>query len=284
MDRIDRAISIFQNECIGAFYEQTLAEGAALWALSFAGKISEIRHRIPTYFAEGQKRNDIHRLVHVANLVLLPLADDDPQLAERELDRRLKLISEETVGLPHLLAYYGQMQIHLYRGDGAAALADDQRRFPAIAPTVNYFQTARLLRRYALGCAHIVCTTQQPQLSKHLRMAERCVREIERERAPLGNLFALLLRTGIASLEHKQAKSIASKRSLIIANLQRACEQFESLNMPIYAAAAKWRLGEFVENSRGADWMKSACDWMTSQRIISPQRMTALFIPGDFTG
>ena len=115
-------------------------------------------------------------------------------------------------------------------------------------------------------------------------MAERCVREIERERAPLGNLFALLLRTGIASLEHKQAKSVASKRSLIIANLQRACEQFEALNMPIYVAAAKWRLGEFVENSRGADWMKLACDWMTSQRIISPQRMTALFIPGDFTG
>jgi hypothetical protein len=96
--------------------------------------------------------------------------------------------------------------------------------------------------------------------------------------------FALLLRTGIASLEHKQAKSVESKRNLIMANLQRASEQFETLNMPIYAAAAKWRLGEFVGNSRGADWMKSACDWMSSQRIVSPERMTALFIPGDFTG
>ena len=114
-------------------------------------------------------------------------------------------------------------------------------------------------------------------------MAERCVIEIEREHVRWGDLLTSLLRAGIASIEAKNETSVEAKRGLIIANLQRASDQFEALHMPIYAAAAKWRLGEFEGNLRGADWRKLACDWMASQRIDSPERMAALFIPGDFT-
>ncbi len=123
----------------GSFYEQTVAEERP-FGLPISLEISlSLETHASIFLLRAKKRNDTHRLCHVANLVLLPLADDQPDHAEKELSRLTPMLSNQTVGFHHFLAFLGQKQIHLYRGNASAALEFDKVVIPTYASKFNQF-------------------------------------------------------------------------------------------------------------------------------------------------
>ena len=275
---IDKAVYRFQTDCVGAFYEQTLAEGTALWIANFCGYITELRRRGPVYYSEGKKREDAHRLSHIANMVLLPLADDQPDRAEAEVHLRSKALSKVIIGFHQFLAFYAQLQIHLYRSDAVAALEHDQRNFPLIASTVKHFQLARVLCNYGRCCAHLVAASSGERLHYHIGKCKLNLKKIERENTTIGRHLSHLLRAGLLSFSNPFTDLV---RDEVSNNLRIAISGFQAQQMPIFTHCAARRLGQLLKNDEGQQWVSSAENWMDQQGIKNKDRITSLFVPGD---
>jgi hypothetical protein len=65
------------------------------------------------------------------------------------------------------------------------------------------------------------------------------------------------------------------------AGLAEAAVALDALDMALYAAAARRRLGRLRGGDEGRALVTGADAWMASQRIANPARMTALLVPGS---
>jgi hypothetical protein len=59
-----------------------------------------------------------------------------------------------------------------------------------------------------------------------------------------------------------------------------AAEQLDAIEMRLYAAAARRRLGQLLGGDQGRGLIVQADVWMTGQGIKNPARMTAMLVPG----
>jgi plasmid stability protein len=89
---------------------------------------------------------------------------------------------------------------------------------------------------------------------------------------PWGQPFAAAIRATVA---HRRGQ-----RDEANALLTAASERFERGNMMLYANAARRRLGEILADDRGRQLIANSDEWMTMQRIKSPERMTRMLLPG----
>ena len=62
--------------------------------------------------------------------------------------------------------------------------------------------------------------------------------------------------------------------------LQRAVDGFDGADMPLYAAAARRRLGAIVQGDRGRELLREAEVWSADQEVKNPALMTRMLAPG----
>ena len=58
------------------------------------------------------------------------------------------------------------------------------------------------------------------------------------------------------------------------AGFSEAASGFDAVDMAMHAAAARLRLGELIGGDEGDDLVRAAREWMASQEIANPERMT----------
>ena len=105
-----------------------------------------------------------------------------------------------------------------------------------------------------------------------LRMAERDGRRVQREKQDWTQALASLIFAAVASARGQDQKAVDC--------LERSVVEFDRVDMVLYAAAARRRLGQQLGGNRGRDLIKTTDDWMTGQNILNPIRMTAALAPG----
>ena len=66
--------------------------------------------------------------------------------------------------------------------------------------------------------------------------------------------------------------------------LRDAAVEFDALDMGLFAAAARRRMGELRGGEQGAAIVAAADAWMAGRRIADPARIAALHVPGAFGG
>jgi hypothetical protein len=98
------------------------------------------------------------------------------------------------------------------------------------------------------------------------------VKRIEREKMRWGSGLALLLRAGIAA--HQGDAGNATQY------LSEAMTCLEAVDMRLFAAAARRRLGQLIGGDQGKALVAEADRWMAAQGIRNPARMTAVYAPG----
>jgi len=70
------------------------------------------------------------------------------------------------------------------------------------------------------------------------------------------------------------------EKARAVQNLEEAIRGAEACDLPQCAAAARYRLGELVEGTRGAELVEAARAWMQEQQIRKPERMVEVWAPG----
>ncbi len=268
---LDEADALFTDRCSGVVWETTICRRFSLGALMYLGEIAELCRRVPLYLAEAKERGNTY-LGNTARsrLNLVWLAADDPDAARRQLDRSrsTEMPGQFTVGRFNELI--SRVQADLYCGDAEAASEGLQETWPELEKSL--LQRVRIVRVEALqarGRCALARAADAGGDDALLGVAAQAANQIKANKRPWSDPLATLLEAGIANVQG-DGDGCRFK-------LRGAAEGFDAAAMALYAAAARRRLGE-VSGDQGM--VDEAGAWMRAQRIVHPERMTAMLAPG----
>jgi len=270
----DESRKILRSEgAQGISWELDTAAGFTHWALIFTGELAELAHRIPQVERDCNERGNLYLVNSTlfGNTIVM-LAADNPEGARETLHDAMRQWTQREFQLQHLFAVWADAQIDLYVGDGIAALKRLQDNWKS-AKDAQFLrvEVQRGFMRYLRSCSALAC---RPPSRFLLQAASRDAKWVAAERADWCQAFAQLLRACIA---HRTGDVRAATRLF-----RAAATEFHVLDHALYSAAAKRRAGELLGGDEGASLIREADEWMASQGIRNPVRMTAMIAPLQF--
>ncbi len=275
---LERAEGMFRERCTGVAWELDLAQFYSLRSLVFMGRFEELSRRLPSYIKDAQVRGDLFAETNLrarASYNVL-LAQDRPEKARQEIREMLARWSHRGYHLQHYYDLHGQSEIDLYEGDAKAAWTRVAAGWPAFARSkllrnqILFLESAHLRARTAVAA---VAAGEIPE--RHLRVAERDARRIEREKMPWSDPLAQLIRASVAALRGDEPGAVAF--------LASAETGFEAADEGLYAAAARARRGELLGGPEGEKLRAEADAWMSKEHVANPARLCMLLAPGRWT-
>ncbi|HYC63013.1 MAG TPA: protein kinase [Thermoanaerobaculia bacterium] len=270
VQQADEAETIFRERCTGVSWEISTTSNYAMCSLAYLGELGQLAQRVPQRVREAEEHGDLYAgLDPVCKPGIMWLAADDPDAARRAVRQVMDRWSLQGFHFQHYLEMFAENQTDLYMGNWASAWRRSDERWPLM-------KSAFLLRIafVKLEALHLVgrCALAAAAASGDTSLidrAERNAREIENERAPWAQPFALALRAGVASL--RGANTTAADL------LGQATRAFEKWDLLLYAKAADHRRGEVTGS---ATIVSSADEWLRARGVKNVPRMLDVLMPG----
>jgi serine/threonine protein kinase len=268
----DQAGEVLRAHAQAGIWEANVGILISLWSLQFSGQLEELARRWPIMLKEARERGNRY-LVSTLNSFLmstLRLAADDPERVATELEGTEP---SYTLGfqLPHNEWFGAGVQLRLYRGDGQGAWNFLLTQYQPNLARSHLMRSQRLrvfFYELRARCA-LAAARGGANPGPLLRAAERDARRLDREAMPWSKALALPVRGGVAA-----ARGDRPRAATLFA---KAVTELEVIDMNLYAAAARRRLGEVLGGHEGQSHVARADSWMTQQTIQNPSRMADLF-------
>ena len=268
-DMLKNAEHQFANCTVGTTWERNNSRLIHVFSLRYLGEIRTMRERVALYCDDARQRGDNYLLSSMRfgrNLALL--ASDESDEAARELASAAWVPSDDAYHLQQWYELEARAEIALYRGDVQSALEDLEPEFALLSKSlfirikivrsVSRWLRARLLLAAAAGPAD--------------RQLPRLARQLERERIGYADVFAALIRAGIAA-RNGDADATAAR-------LRRAVGLSEDVGMKLCAAAGRRHLGRLIGGDEGSALVASAEGWMAAEEIRDPAAISEIVAPG----
>jgi eukaryotic-like serine/threonine-protein kinase len=263
----ERAAEIFRDQCTGVNWEITTAHRFLLNALMFLGELKEVSLRLPVLLAAAKDQGNLFASTDLrTRLNLIWLAADDPDRARLEVVEALQEWPHTGFHLQHYSSLSAMAQIMLYTGDGHVAWKHFSQQWSQMKRSVLLrIQVLRVEANYLLARCALAAAQQGTEPQRLLRTAERIALQITREKLKWADPHVSLIRAGIHSIrgENESAASF----------LKLAADGFSSVDMNLYAAAARRHLGQLIGGDEGEQLTGEADEWMTAQLIKKPELM-----------
>jgi hypothetical protein len=197
------------------------------------------------------------------------LCQDDPDSVRAAMDAAIRPWTRQAFQIPHYNDLVTGAQVELYAGCPEAAWGMIVARGRALhGSQLLRVQIMRVIFERLRAEVALALAARSGEAG-FVNVARRGARRLEREVSPMARCFALILRGGLASLSG--AREAAGR------NLSEAATAFEAADMHLYAAAARRRLGQVQGNET---LVREAEEWMRSQEVRNPVRMTGMLAPG----
>ncbi len=277
-DHCERAQTILRDRCLGVAWELDMIDFTLLWTLINQGELAEVARRVPRLLRDADERGDRYAVttLRTAALPYVLLAADQPMEARREGSQAIRGWSRDGFLMQHTdFEICTDGQISLYLGEAEVAHRRVSELWPAFRGSMLtliqdlHIRALHVRARCALAAASAASGRAR---ADRLRTAEHATRRIARERAPWSRGWIALLSAGIAVVrgDHEAAASLA----------RDAARHCDVAGMALYAAAARRRLGELLEDDEGRRLVTDVDAWMAAQGVRNPSRMTAVLAPG----
>lgn len=247
-------------------------------SLVYAGRIKELRSRLPRLITEAEDRGDLFLLAHMraSHPKVAWLAADAPNDARRHVREGMGNWPRLRYVIQNWQAMLAEAQIALYVGDGVTAYERIARDVPALRKSLLLqVQIIRGLTLFVRGRAAIASALSDPALCRtRLSEATRLARQLDRERMPWTALLSALLRAAVANMRGDSAAAVAA--------LEASIEVAKPAEMSLHRAAANRQLGLLLGGDEGARRLADADAAMESEDIRAPDRWAAMHVPGAF--
>jgi eukaryotic-like serine/threonine-protein kinase len=269
----DRAAFLLRSRCTGATWEVDRTSLLYLWSLQFRGELAELGRRWPVVLKEARERGDRYLATNLNTFLIstLRLAADDPDGAEAELRQAMDQWSQRGFHVQHNEGFGAEVQIKLYRGDGAGAWEFLVRRYGPLLARSHLIRLQKIriffYERRARGALAAALDAVDPR--PLLRSAQRDARRLDREGMAWSRALAYPIRAGVAA-----ARGDRSEAARLFA---AGVTHLEAVDMNLYAAGARRRLGELLGGAEGQAQVERADSWMKQQTIRDPARMANVF-------
>jgi hypothetical protein len=278
-EECDQAETVFRDHCTGVAWECNTANAFSLWGLSHQGEVAELSRRWPILRAQAHERGDLYAAMNLSTYLMsiVRLAADDPGTARDELRETMSRWSYQGYHVQHNDALWAGVLIELYCGAGKSAWDLIDRSWPALRRSlllrVEFIRTSMyfLRARAALAAAVDLRASRRTEARALIAQASRDSCRLERESAPCPTAYARVIQGALAALRGDPARSVLL--------LEEAAVRFESVDMRLCSAAARYRQGEMIGGETGRSMIDREHDWMASQRIQDPARMAAMILP-----
>jgi eukaryotic-like serine/threonine-protein kinase len=247
----------------------------ATYACFYLGELQEGTVRLTRLCAEAEERGDLFTTTCMRGVVGFWLLADDPEGARRALTNAMsQWPRRKAFEVPHWQAMVYGADVDIYVGDGRSGYERFKLEMPALKR--SFLLEAAFVRAYThfvRGRLAIATIQACPDLrAKRIAEARRAVQRLERER----DLWV----GALASLVAAAADNADGNRAASIAALRLAIKRTEDSDTVVFAAPARYRLGELLGGSEGRALVEGALQTMTAQGIRNPPRWVALITPG----
>jgi hypothetical protein len=240
------------------------------------GKLAELSRRVPKLLAAAVEQGNIFVSTDLrSRMNLIWLASDNPDYARKEVIEALKAWPHEGFHLQHYSSMHALAQIELYTGDAEVAWKHLKGQWQALRRSlllrlqILRVEATHLQARTALATA---VESNSKKRARLLRIAEKLARRIAREKMPWANPFASLVLAAVANIRLENEKATA--------HLSAAAKEFAEGDMGLYAVVSRRRLGQMLGGERGRELLAETDEWMTTEGIKNPRRMTRMLAPG----
>jgi len=274
--RAERAERLLRDHCRGVAWELDQAQLFCIWCLYYLGETAELSARVPRLLREAEERGDRYAAtsLRIGFSTLYWLAADDAEGARRELREAMSAWSQEGFQVQHYYATHSEVQIDLYRGDGAAAERRLDEHARAIERSMLLRVQATRLENWCLRARASLAAAEQggAGVEERVRRAERDARRMTSEPSTWAGPLAELIRAGCAQLRGRDDRALA--------HLDAAADGFDAADMQLHAAVARRRRGQLLGGADGKSLLLDAESWMAEQLIDDPARLSAVLAPG----
>lgn len=280
--RWSQALRLFENadEVFnargGSVWERTTFRFFVFWSLFYLGELRELTRRVTPLYTDAMERGD--RYAASGMFLGLCNAAHLNALGAEETRRRIREITDAwPTGRYYLRNYYAllaETQVDLYDGrghEGWERVSGDWRAlkmsFLLTVPSVR-IEANHLRARAALAAAE----GGEDARDEALADARRHVRQLSKERAAWARALAGPLRAALAVQSGDQAGGARL--------LAQGVEHLDREELKLYAAAARFRLGQLAGGDEGRDHVDQARRFFDEQQVADPDRMLAMLVPG----
>ena len=269
----ERAAEVLRDRCTGVTWELTMANRFMLSALLYLGELAEVSRRVPSLLSAALEQGNVFAATDLrTRMNLIWLAADDADKARAEVIEALKAWPHEGFHLQHYSSLLAQAQIELYTGDADVAWKHILGQWSALENSMLLRTQVLRIEATYLRARALLATALNDRDQDKLRFAETLARKIEKEDMTWANPFAFVTRAAVANQRGQHGDALTL--------LTTAGDGFEQVDMHLYGAASRRRLGELLGDDRGRQLISEADAWMTTQRIKNPERMARMLVPG----
>ncbi|WP_437752600.1 serine/threonine-protein kinase [Sorangium sp. So ce1389] len=276
------AEDVLRENCRGAAWELTTSHILSLASLAYLGRMNELRAKLPKLLQVSTERGDLLAAASLATGLpsMAWLAADQPEEARRRVDEAMALWPQTGFQAQHYFALLARCQIDLYTGDAWTAWD----RISAIWPTVRATVTLRVqnfritLRHLRARCALAAQAAgalpggaARADGARLLRVAMEEARHLDGEGLPWADALADVVRGSVAAAAGRPREAASM--------LLRAADAFERIDMALYAAAARYRLGSLADDALGRSLRRRSEATMRELGVAEPRRMAAALVP-----
>jgi len=261
----------------GTAWERDLMNNQVIWCLFYLGELEEMSRRNAAVLQDALDRGDLFAsagmVLGLGNVVILNRCG--PDVAGHEIDSLMERWSVNGYHLQHYWALLSRVNILIYSGDGAGAHELIMREWPRLKHSLLTMIPA--VRHEGLHCrarATLACASQETGKSRShlLKRARKDISGLLGVKLPWVRALGLLLDAAL----HLQSGDLPGAHGL----LAQAITLLETCGMQLYAAAARIRFGRLVGGPDGETMVQVARDFMVSQGVTEPERMTDLLATG----
>jgi hypothetical protein len=259
----------------GHDHERSYGAMTAILALEYLGRMSEVIRRAHESLRRAEATGSLYARVQASLYVALGrIAGDDPRGAAELVESAMALWPAEGFLFQHWLALKTAAYTELYAGQARAALAHVVGRWPAVeASGLLRLQFLRILAHHLRAAASLAAAGESPRDRPRLiAAAERDAGRLDRERKPIAEAGAALVRAGAAALRRRPEAALAY--------LEKAIERYEVAEMALHVAVARRRRGQLLGGDTGRSLIRLADDAMAKEGIACGERWTAMIAPG----
>jgi serine/threonine protein kinase len=247
------------------------------WTYGHTGDFAEYSRRNALHLAEADDRGDLYTIA-----MLRSMAGTREALVSGETEDARKMVRDamaqwpEKFSVQHFVALTFVADLGIYEGRGGAEYDTVVRTVPALKRSlllgVWYIRTYYLLTRGRLAIASI---PSHPEL-RGARIAE--ARKMARLLAREPNAWALFLGSFVKSA----AELASSDREAAVAELRRTIELCAAADSHGLGIAARYRLGEILDDDDGRTLVREATETMQAWGVADARRYVYTMLPGEF--
>jgi hypothetical protein len=275
--RLNRdAEMVLRRDGTGMSWEIDTARFVQLWSAFYCGETKLMFDRVPELLREAETRGDMYAVTNLksAFLPIMLLVCDHPERALVEAELAVADWSRDRFHVQHYNALLGSVMAHLYAGAHHRALDEIDRGWPALEQSKLLFVEQMNVRVVHLrGCVHVaLAATRGEQREPHLKRAAAASKRLCGLRSRWAAALGTLLDPGIRAASGDKEAALAVTRDAVV--------KLDAADMPLYAAAARRRLGALVGGNEGERLVAGADEVLRAAEIASPVRFSALLAPG----